>query len=126
MGAGFATRDHPDRLIDAAIEQRQAVHVDGDIDEVDGLAAQQRNDALDGVVDIGRRPEFARIGKLLQQAAPGLDLARFRQLHANNAGVAPCDTASAHRRVEGCVSVPSHPEGDVSRRIETVIWNLER
>ena len=72
------------------------------------LAAQQRDDALDRDLDIVRRPLFARVGIELEQPPAGFDLAGFGKLHADNAKIAPCDAASADRRVENAVPTPRH------------------
>ena len=73
-----------------------------------GLAAQQRDNALDRDFDIERRTQFAGVGILAQHPAPGFDLACFRQLHADNAVMAPCDAAPADPRVEYRVPTPRH------------------
>ena len=53
--------------------------------EIGRLAAQQRDNAFDRDFGIQRRAKFAGFGIKLKQPPPGFDLARFRQLHADNA-----------------------------------------
>ncbi len=83
-GDGFAARDGAGVLVDAATERRHAVHVEDHIGEIAGFPAQQRRDAVDRDFDHQRRGEFAGVGILAQHTPPGLDLARFRKLHAEN------------------------------------------
>jgi hypothetical protein len=73
-----------------------------------GCAAQQRDNAFDGKFDIQRRAKLTGFGVEAKQPPPGFDLAGFRQLHADNAIVAPCDAAPANACVEYCVPTPRH------------------
>jgi hypothetical protein len=117
-GDGFATRDGARVLIDAAIERRHAVHIEHHIGEIAGFPAQQRRNAVDRDFGIQRGTQFAGVGILAQHAPPGLHLARFRKLNAENPGSVPCDAAPADRRIEYAVSPPRHsvrhPEGIIA------------
>ena len=108
IGAGFAARNRARELVNPLIEGVNAAHVERDVGEIGRLAAQQRDNALDRDFDIQRRAQFAGVGILAQQPPAGFDLARFGQLHADNAEMAPCDAASADPRVEYGVPTPRH------------------
>ena len=54
------------------------------------------------------RALLAGFGIEPEHPAAGFDLARLGQLHAQNAQIAPCDSAPADRRVEDRVPVPRH------------------
>ncbi len=73
-----------------------------------GLAAQQRDNALDRDFDIRRRAQFAGVGIEPKQALAGFDLARLGKLHADDPGMAPCDAAPAQTRIEYRVPTPRH------------------
>ena len=105
---GFASRNRAGDLVDTAIERRNAAHIEGDIGKIAGLAAQQRRNTLDRDLGIQGGAEFAGVGILAQHPPPGFDLARFRKLHGNNPRSAPCDAASADRRIENGVPAPRH------------------
>jgi len=120
-GDGLAARDGAGVLVDAAIERRRAVHIEDHIGEIAGFPAQQCGDAVDRDFDHRRRGEIAGVGILAQHAPPGLDLARFRKLHAENPGPAPCNAASADCRIEYAVSAPRHSVPPPRRHHSTVI-----
>jgi hypothetical protein len=98
----------PRELVNALIEGVDAAHVECDVGEIGSLAAQQRHYAVDRDFDIQRRTEFAGVGILAQHSPPGFDLPRFRELHADNAAIAPCDAASADSGIENGVPTPRH------------------
>ena len=106
IGQRFAARDGPREVVDPGVERPDAGHIEPDLGEIGRLAAQQRHDAVDGALDFRGRAEFAGLGKQLEQPPPGFDLARLGQLHAQNAQLAPCDAASADRRIEYRVPTP--------------------
>ena len=51
---------------------------------------------------------FAGVGIELEQPLAGFDLARLGQLHADDAGIAPRDAATADPRIENGVPTPRH------------------
>ena len=118
IGAGFAAWNRARELVNPRIEGVDAAHIERDLGEIGRFAAQQRGNTLDRHFDIQRRAEFAGVGIEPKQAPAGFDLARFRQLHANNAAIAPCDAASADCRIENGVPTPrhyaTHPEGIIA------------
>ena len=121
IGAGFAARDGPRLLVNPLIEGGDAGHIEGDVGKIGRLAAQQRHDALDRDLDIQRRALFAGVGMELIQPPSGFDLARLGQLHADDAGMAPCDAASADHRIENAVPTPRHYATYPGRDHSTVI-----
>jgi hypothetical protein len=106
IGAGFAAGYRARELVNPQIEGGYLAGIERDVGEIARLAAQRRDNALDRSLDIERRAEFTGVWKLAQQPASGFDLACFRQLHANDAEMAPCDTASADPRIEYRVPTP--------------------
>jgi hypothetical protein len=78
----------------------RAVQVERDWDKFARRAAQQRRDAVDRALDLGRRRGFGRLRLLRDQLGARLAVARFGQLHAADAARAPGDAATAERRVE--------------------------
>jgi hypothetical protein len=106
IGHGLTARNGAGEFIDPGIEWRDAGHIEPDVGQIGHPAAQQRRDAVDGALDVRGRAQFAGVEKQLEQPAPGFDLARFRQLHAQNAQLAPCDAASADRSIEYRVPTP--------------------
>ena len=91
-------------------------------------APQQRDDAFDRKFGIDRRTKLARLGKMPEQAPPGVDLARLGQLHAYHAGIAPDNAATADARVEYRVPTPRHNATLARKHHNTVTigrtWNL--
>ena len=106
IGAGFAARNGAGGCIDALVEHRDPGHVERHIGEVGGAAAQLRTDALDRDLHHHWRTLFARLRIEPVKTPPGLDLPRFRQLHADDAGLAPRDAATADAGVKDCVVSP--------------------
>ena len=108
IAAGCAARNRPRERVDARIEGGQAAEVERDPGEIGAFAAQQRGNTIDRRFDTGRGRKFAGIGIKAKQAPPCFDLPHFRQLHANDAAIAPCDAASADCRIENAVPTPRH------------------
>ena len=77
-----------------------------DVGKVAGAAPQQHGDALDRDLDHRRRTQFARFRIKPEQPPSGVDFPRFRQLHADNPGIAPHDAATADAGVKDCVITP--------------------
>ena len=105
-----ARRNGARDLVDAAVERRHAIHVERDRGEIARLAAQERDDAVERALHIGRRRRFARVRKSLQQARARLELARLRELHADDPALAPRDAAAANRRIEERKPVCRHDQ----------------
>ena len=128
IGAGFAARNGAGELIDALVEGVNAAHVERDFGKIGVAAAQHSCDAFDGDFGIQRRALLVGFRIEAEQPAPGIDLARFGKLHADDAIVAPCDAASADRGVKNRVPIPRHdatqPRGDHNTVINRRIWNL--
>ena len=128
IGAGFAARDRLRQLVDPLVEGVDAGQIEGDVGKLAGLAAQQRHDALDRDFDIQWRTRFAGLGIKLIQPAPGFDLARFGQLHAEDTAIAPCDAAPAnHRCRKWCTHAPTlryPPRGEHNTVINGCTWNF--
>ena len=95
-------------FVDPPVEGRYGLHIQDDVGEVAGLAAQQRNDTFDRDLDIQRRPHVAGVRIKLIQSPSRFDLARFRKLHANHAVIAPRDATPAYRGVKYRVPTPRH------------------
>lgn len=108
IGAGFAARNRPRERVNPRIEVGYAAEVERDPGEIGAFAAQQRRNTIDRHFDMQRGSKFAGIGIETKQAPPCFDLARFRQLHADDAAIAPCDAASADCRIENGVPTPRH------------------
>jgi hypothetical protein len=106
IGAGFAARDGAGVLIDALVEGGDALDVERDIGKIAGLAAQQRHNALDRELDHRRRTLLACLRIEPVQPPPRLDFARFRQLHADDPGIAPYDAAAPDAGVKDRVTTP--------------------
>jgi len=102
--AGNAAGD----AIDFAIEIRHAVQVERDRGEIDRLALQQRDDALERVLHGLRRKRLARVRKALHDPRPGLAVAPLGQAHGGNAALAPHDRAAPDRRGEKRKAVLCH------------------
>ena len=127
IGAGFAARDGARERVDALVEGGNAGHIERDVGKVAVAAAQQRDDAFDRDLDIQRRAQFAGVGIELEQPPPGFDLARFGQLHAHHAEIAPCDAASADPGVENGVPTPRHTPptpADHNTATKPRIWKI--
>ncbi len=107
-----ARRNGARDLVDAAVKRRHALHVERDGGEIARLAAEERDDAVERALHVGRRRRLARVGKSPQQARARLGLARLRELHADDAAPAPRDAASTDRRIEEREAVCRH---DASR-----------
>src|SRR6516162_2439536 len=87
-----ARRNAARDLVDAAIELRQAIHVERGGGKIARLSTEQRDDAVDHAPHVrGRRR-----------------LARIRQLHADDAARAPCDAALADIGIEERKAVFRH------------------
>ena len=56
----------------------------------------------------GRRAHVARLRIDAEQAAAGVELAGFRQLHGDDPGIAPDDAATPYTGVEDRVTAPRH------------------
>ena len=74
-----------------------AVHVERDGRQVDGVALEEGDDAVDGGLDGGRkgRRRFARGGEAPTHARSQLALARLGELDADDALIAPGNGAGA-------------------------------
>ena len=72
------------------------------------LAAEQRDDVVDGALNIRGRRGAARRGKAPEHAAAGRVLAALRKLHAGDTALAPDDPTVAERRFEQCKGELSH------------------
>jgi len=103
-----ARRNGAHEIVDAAVERRYAIHVEHDGGEIARLAAQERDDAVERALHVGRRWGFARVRKSMEHARARLDLARLRELHTDDAAPAPRDAASANRRIEEGKAVCRH------------------
>ena len=93
------------------------------------FAAQQRHDAFDRDFDIRRRALFAGVGIELIQPAPGFDLARLRQLHANDAGgphAMPQRPIIVSKMLYPRPAIRHQPRKDHSTVINGCIWNFRQ
>ena len=129
IGAGFAARNAARELVDALVEQRDALPVERDLGEVGVAAAQRAGDGLRSGRNHRRRAHVARFGKEAEQAAAGVQLARLGQLHGDDPGIAPDDAATPYTGVEDRVTAPRHnatpPQGeDHNTVMNQRIWNL--
>src|SRR3954471_18119459 len=79
----FATGNAAREGVNPAVERGDVPQIEGDIGEIGRLPAQQRDNALDDGLDLGRRAQFARVRVLPQHAPPGFDLPGLRQVNAN-------------------------------------------
>src|SRR6266851_10013778 len=126
IAAGFATWNGARERVNPRIEGRYPGHIEHDLGKIGSFTAQQRDNAFDRKFDIERRAKLAGLGIETKQPPAGFDLARFRQLHADHAAIAPCDAASADHGVEYGVPTPRHhatnPERDHSTVINGRIW----
>src|SRR5690606_35838188 len=71
-----ARGDRAHRLVDAAMEGGQAVHVKRELVEARALAAEQTIDVLDGTNDRARRRLFGRLGAADEKTGPRRSVAR--------------------------------------------------
>ena len=100
VGHGPAGRNGARDLVDLAMELGRVVEIDRDVAEIDGLALQQGQHAIDDALHAGGRRTLDRLRPaLLQARARGLG-GRRGQLEAGNALGIPGDAAAADRRVE--------------------------
>src|SRR5262249_10287590 len=109
--------DRAGDFVDAPMERRHVTHVELDEREVLWLAAEQRHDRLDRALHLGRGRPFARIGKLAPRPGAYCHLARFWQLHADDAAVAPRDAADADRSGEEMEALLGHDDRPRHSRI---------
>src|ERR1700730_1407317 len=124
---GFPAGDGARQLVNALVEDMNAAGVEGNVQKIACLAAQQRDDAVDRDFGIHRRTGFARLGVELIYPPSGIDLACLGQMHGDDAGIAPNDAATADSRIEYGVATP-HTPPNPGRHHNTVIsgctWNL--
>lgn len=100
VGKRRAGGDAADDLVNASMELRHRIEIDPHMIQISALAAEQRNNIVDGALHVGRRFAFVRRGKAPQQAVARRGLAPFGQLHASNAALAPHDAAAPDRGFE--------------------------
>ena len=62
-----ARRNGARHLVNAAVKRRHAIHVERDRGQIAGLAAEERDDAVERALHIGRRRHLTRVGKSLEQ-----------------------------------------------------------
>jgi len=103
-----AARYAAGEAIDFAIESRHAVQVERDRREIDRLALQQCDDALERVLHGPRRRRLARVRKAPQDPRPGLAVAPLGQTHGDDAALAPHDGAASDWRGEKRKAVLCH------------------
>ena len=127
VSAGFAAWNGARELVNALIEGVYAGHIECNAGEIAGLAAQHRGNAFDRNFDTPRRTEFAGVRIETEQSPSCFDFPRLRQLHPENAKIAPCDAASADAGIEYCVAVPRHaasPRRDHSTVLNGRTWKI--
>jgi hypothetical protein len=90
------------------MELRHARHIERNVREIGGFAAQQCNDTVKRAPDAGWGRRLARVRKAARQACPGFEVAVLRQLQGRQAAPSPGDAAAADRRVEKRVCVCRH------------------
>jgi hypothetical protein len=95
-----AGRDRAGDRVDRSVKIRDAGLVEDDAGQVDRLAVEQRNDAVDRGAHRGRRRVGLDVGKPAPQAGDGPLARRFRQLQRHDAARSPGDRAGADRGVE--------------------------
>src|SRR6185503_9227158 len=81
-------------LIDAAVEVGHAREVEDDLAQIALLAAQQRDDAVDGPLDLRRRLAGHRAGETLLDAHPRARPVRIRQVDTGKPALVPHDGAN--------------------------------
>ena len=106
IGPGFAARDGLRQLVDPLIEGGMPVISSATSERSAALPRSSAAMPSIATLDFGGGRSFAGLGKELKQPAPGFDLARLGQLHAQDAAIAPCDAASADHRIENGVPTP--------------------
>ena len=108
IGHGLARRNVARDVVDAAVEFGNAVEIEHDVGEVVRLAREQFDDPVDGGLHLRRRRRLDEVVMALLQAGAGLFLVAHRQLHRDDAALAPHDAAAADRGVEYRKMVPGH------------------
>ena len=129
IGAGFAARNNASELVNTLIEGRDAGHVERHVGELAGAAPQLRGNALDRDLHHRRRTLLVRLRIKAEKTPQGLDFPRLRQLHADDAGLAPHDAATADAGVKDCVTTPHQRCPNPKWHHNTVMigrtWNLQ-
>src|SRR5262249_33530742 len=87
-------------LVHTAVEVRHARHVERDAGQIHRLSAEQRTDAVEDHLHVGRRGRFAHARNEAQDACASGTLAPLGQLDGDQTLGAPCDAALADRRIE--------------------------
>jgi len=103
-----ARRDRARQLVHASMKSRHERHIQGDLREIAGLAAQQLDDLVDRTLYRRRRRALVHFG-IAQDHSPSRRAgASFRQVHAADEAGAPCDAATTNGRVEQSKSSCGH------------------
>jgi hypothetical protein len=100
VGHGRPERNGARGVVDAAMERRQTIHVEGDRREIGWRATQKPGNSIPRPRQFGWRHRLPRAGKPLEHAAARHCLVSFGQLQAHDAANAPNNRALADRRVE--------------------------
>ncbi len=105
VGEGRAGADVPRDFVDLLLKRIHAREIERDGGKVTRLPAQQRDDAIDRPRNVLWWRHLVRIREPHQQTGAGLFRLRLRQLHRDNAVVAPGNATGPDRRIEQCVTV---------------------
>jgi len=104
IGAGFAARNRARELVDALVRGNEG-HVEAT--SASSLWRPLSSAPMPSMAISAFAAGAARgFGVEPEQPAAGVDLAGFGKLDANDAKRAPCNTASADRRVKNRVPIP--------------------
>ena len=108
IGQRSAGRDGARDLVDVAVKLRHVGHIQLYVAEVDRLAVQQFDHAVDGMLHVGSRRGFLDIAVALMNSQARFFVAGHRQLHGDNSMFAPDDAAVADCGVEQCKFLVGH------------------
>src|SRR5262249_35639960 len=100
IGHGLTRWNGTRDFIDAAIEGRHAVEIEGNVREIIGLAREEIDDPVDRRFDLRGWLGFGDVALALANACEGFLAAAHRQLHTVDAARAPFNAANADWGIE--------------------------
>jgi hypothetical protein len=101
-------RDHARDVPHLAIELGRIAEIEYGVIQIMPLTFHHRNDVGDDTRDVRRRLALLRGGEAPLDAAAGIGIIAFGNLHADNAAPAPSNRAGAKGRIENREALIGH------------------